>query len=61
MGIEIVIAGVSHAHRTKKSIKTLSGKVIVKSQGETYAEILKDIKTNEGVDSLGVKVKNKKD
>lgn len=44
----------------KKPTKTFCGKVIVKSQGKPYPELLEDVKTNVDVNSLRVEVNKRK-
>lgn len=56
--VEIIIVGTTQHKKIKQSSKANTGRIIVKSQDKSYADLLKDIKTNVDVDKLGVKIKN---
>lgn len=55
---QIVIASAGQDKGSKQMSTSKSEKMVIKGQGKTYAELLKDIKSNVDVDSLGVKIKN---
>lgn len=56
LNIQIILVG--ECSNNAQSPKPSSGKLIVKSQEKSYAELLKNIKERIDVDSLGVKIKN---